>query len=73
MADFPHSETRRSTLEEIAAAFGDKVVLVSEQEVLAEAVAAEEKLRQTQEHVENTPTQASRSENAQSAAAATGA
>ena len=31
-----HRETKRKTLEEIAAAFGDKVVLITENDVAAE-------------------------------------
>lgn len=42
-ADFIKSETRHKTLEEIAAAFGDKVVEVGEGEVEAEGSVLEEK------------------------------
>ena len=38
-----NSETRHKTLEEIAAAFGDKVVEVGEREVEAEGTVLEEK------------------------------
>ena len=38
-----YSETRHKTLEEIAAAFGDKVVEVGEREVEAEGTVLEEK------------------------------
>lgn len=50
-----HSETRHKTLEEIAAAFGDKVVEVGEREVEAEGNVLEEKASarhvETKEHV----------------------
>lgn len=53
MAYFYFPETRRKTLEEIAEAFGDKVVLASDTDVLEEA-SAEEKLGVTNERrVEN--------------------
>jgi len=41
--DSVHRETRHKTLEEIAAAFGDKVVEVGEREVEAEGSVLEEK------------------------------
>jgi hypothetical protein len=48
MAYFYFPETRRKTLEEIAEAFGDKVVLADERDVLEEAE-AERKLSITEE------------------------
>lgn len=42
-ADSIHRETKHKTLEEIAAAFGDKVVEVSAREVEAEAEVLDEK------------------------------
>lgn len=47
-------ETKRKTLEEIAAAFGDKVVLVTENEVIAEQNVLEEKAAGGR-HVEMVP------------------
>ncbi|KAH0153017.1 hypothetical protein KCU67_g9639, partial [Aureobasidium melanogenum] len=44
-------ETRRKTLEEIAAAFGDRVVTLTEREIAAEETIAEEKI--ASEHVED--------------------
>ena len=44
IAYFYFPETRRKTLEEIAAAFGDKVVLVEDTQVVAEQAALEDKL-----------------------------
>ena len=41
--DYTYRETRHKTLEEIAAAFGDKVVEVGEREVEAEGSVLEEK------------------------------
>jgi hypothetical protein len=38
-------ETKQKTLEDIAAAFGDKVVLVDERSIAAEEVVLEEKAR----------------------------
>jgi hypothetical protein len=38
-------ETKQKTLEDIAAAFGDKVVLVDERAIAAEEVVLEEKAR----------------------------
>lgn len=46
-----HRETRRKTLEEIAAAFGDKVVTLTERELVIEESIAEEKIES--EHVED--------------------
>ena len=43
IANALHSETRHKTLEEIAAAFGDKVVEVGDREVEAEGSVLEEK------------------------------
>lgn len=43
VANTIHSETRHKTLEEIAAAFGDKVVEVGDREVEAEGSVLEEK------------------------------
>jgi hypothetical protein len=43
LIDNHYRETRHKTLEEIAAAFGDKVVEVGEREVEAEASVLEEK------------------------------
>ena len=40
----PRRETKRKTLEEIAAAFGDKVVLMDENDVAAENAGFEEKI-----------------------------
>lgn len=40
-----YSETKQKTLEDIAAAFGDKVVLVDERAIAAEEVVLEEKAR----------------------------
>lgn len=55
LTDRTHSETRHKTLEEIAAAFGDKVVEVGEREVEAEGDVLEEKAGarhvETKEHV----------------------
>jgi hypothetical protein len=48
MAYFYFPETRRKTLEEIAEAFGDKVVLADERDVMEEAE-AERKLSVTEE------------------------
>lgn len=46
----PNRETRRKTLEEIAAAFGDKVVTLTEREMAIEEAIAEDKI--VAEHVE---------------------
>ena len=46
-----YRETRRKTLEEIAAAFGDKVVTLTEREMAVEQTIAEEKI--VSEHVED--------------------
>jgi hypothetical protein len=43
IANDKHSETRHKTLEEIAAAFGDRVVEVGDREVEAEGNVLEEK------------------------------
>jgi len=40
-----YRETKQKTLEDIAAAFGDKVVLVDEKAIAAEEVILEEKAR----------------------------
>lgn len=47
-------ETKQKTLEEIAAAFGDRVVEVSEQDVLMEGEALKEKAdtAQIEKHIE---------------------
>ena len=42
------SETKQKTLEEIAAAFGDKVVLVTERDIDAEGAVMEDKARSEQ-------------------------
>jgi hypothetical protein len=39
------SETKQKTLEEIAAAFGDKVVLVSERDIASEEAVMDDKIR----------------------------
>ena len=46
-----HSETMHKTLEEIAAAFGDKLVQVDEQQVASEGLALEQKA--ASKHVEH--------------------
>lgn len=46
-----HRETRRKTLEEIAAAFGDKVVMLTEREMTIEEAIAGDKIVAA-EHVE---------------------
>ena len=47
----PRRETKQKTLEEIAAAFGDHVVEVGEQEIAAQGVALETKAAAG--HIEN--------------------
>lgn len=44
----PYSETKQKTLEEIAAAFGDKVVLITEDDVAAEGAVLGDKLEELQ-------------------------
>lgn len=43
-----NSETKHKTLEEIAAAFGDKVVLITENDVAAEEVVLGDKMEEMQ-------------------------
>lgn len=49
----PNRETKQKTLEEIAAAFGDKVVLLDETDLAVEGTVMEDKIRAVQ--VENAP------------------
>jgi hypothetical protein len=49
-----YSETKQKTLEEIAAAFGDKVVLLTERDIAAEETVMEEKARVEQVEVRAT-------------------
>lgn len=43
-----YSETKQKTLEEIAAAFGDKVVLITENDVAAEEAVIGDKIEEMQ-------------------------